>query len=123
MATLLLRQAWLNLVSTGAAITAATTGRSQVWSEEGEFRGYAGGRQRYIGREGERGQFTCTLRLLTLAQIATLRTWKGQLVQFRDHRGQQIYGVFRTVTPIEHKHPGLYDATIELGVVTYTEGV
>jgi hypothetical protein len=123
MAVLTLRHTWINLVATGEAVAAPTTGRSQSWDTDGDWRSYAGGRQRFIGTEGERGRFAVTLRLLTLAQVTTLRGWKAQLVQFRDHRGQRIYGVFRAVTPVEHKHPGLYDVAVEIGVITHTEGV
>jgi hypothetical protein len=123
MATLILKRAWLNLCSTGVAIAAPTTGRSQVWSNEGETRTYAGGHQRSITQEGERGRFAFTMRLLTLDQIETLKTWKGQTVQFRDHRGQRLFGVFRQVTPVELTPPTLYDAAIEIQLVTYNEEV
>lgn len=123
MVAITLRQAWINLVATGAGVTAPTTGRGLEGDVGGEVRGYAGGRQRFIGKEGVSGQFTLTLRLLTLTQVVLLESWRGRLVQVRDHRGQQVFGVYVALTRVEHKNPALYDASIVVRAVTYDEGV
>lgn len=122
MTTLTLNVVWINLVSTGEAISAPSTDRGQVYGIAGEVRPYAGGRQRFIGQEGEQGQFTITLRRLTLTQVGTLRTWEGKTVLFRDRRGQSMYGVFASVTPLEYKEL-LYDAAIVIGLVTQDDNV
>lgn len=123
MATLTLTAVWLNLVSTGESVSAPSTGRSQSYSMDGEVRTYAGGRQRFIGQEGEHGQFTVTLRLLSLATVTRLRTWKGQTVLFRDRRGQLMYGVFTQVTPSTEWKDGRYDVEVALRLVTQDPGV
>jgi hypothetical protein len=35
------------------------------------------------------------------ANIETLRTWAGELVEVRDSKSRQFYGVFYAVAPIE----------------------
>jgi len=123
MATLTLTKVWLNLVSTGEAVSAYSTGRSQQYSMDGEVRTYAGGRQRFVGQEGEHGQFTVTLRLLSLAQVTQLRGWTGRTVLFRDRRGQLMYGVFTQVTPTVEWKDGRYDVELPLRLVTQDPGV
>lgn len=123
MATLTLRQLWINLVATGEGVSYPTVGRSVTRELGGEIQDYAGGRQRFIGNSSDRGQFQVTLRRLTLTQVLALETWRGQVVLVRDHRGQGFYGVFPGLDRVEHKIATLYDATITLQFVTADEGV
>lgn len=123
IAQLLLTKVFINLIATGDSISAQSTGRSQAYSTDGEVRTFAGGRQRFVSREGEHGQFTVTLRLLSLAQIGTLRSWQGLTVQFRDRRGQLLNGAYSAVN-ITREWPDLrYDVEITLKMVTVDEGV
>lgn len=124
IAQLTLTKVFLNLIATGDSLSAQSTGRSQSYGMDGDVRTFAGGRQRFVSREGEHGQFTVTVRRLTLAQISILRSWQGLAVQFRDRRGQLFNGVFTTVTPtVEWKDLFLYDVEVTLRMVTVDEGV
>lgn len=123
MATLTLQKVFINLLSTGDSVAAPSTGRSQTYNLDGEVRTFAGGRQRYVSKEGEHGTFAVTLRRLTLVQIATLRSWQGLTVQLRDRRGQLFNGVFSSVG-ISREWPDLlYDVEIPLRMVSVDEGV
>lgn len=124
MVALQLDRLWINLLSTGDAVSARTApGRKRTAEVDGEVRVYAGGRLRAITRLGDRGTFAFTLRLVSLATIETLEDWQGRAVQVRDHRGQRWFGVFHAVLPTEHKPADLYDVAIELHTITYAEDV
>lgn len=123
MASVTLTKLWINRLDTGEAVSAQSGGRAVSYEDAGEVRTYAGGRQRSITQEGERGAFAFVLRDVPLATVDKLRTWKGLAVQVRDHRGQRWFGVFRTVTPAEHKDPNLYDVALTVQTITAAEGV
>lgn len=123
MATLTLDRVWINRMDSGEAVAAYSWDRSQGYDQDGTVETYAGGRQRSITVEGERGTFSVTLRDVSLATVELLRSWIGLGVQVRDHRGQRWFGVFHAVNPSEHKDPTLYDAAITVRTVTVVEGV
>lgn len=123
MATLKLSKMWVNLLASGAAISAQSAPkRDRQHDQAGEVRTYAGGRQRSITRVGERSVFAFTLVDVTLSTVDLLRTWVGQPVQVRDHRGQRFVGVFFSVPVDESKDPSLYNVAIALRTVTTVEG-
>lgn len=124
MVALGLKQMWLVWIDLGVSLSAPTDpAREQVYTDEGEVRTYASGRQRSITVVGERGSWSFTLLRLSLDNINTLRTGKGYTVLARDHRGQSMYGVYHGVTVGEWKIPTLYTASITLQQVTVVEGV
>ncbi|MBM0257046.1 hypothetical protein [Micromonospora sp. 4G55] len=123
MATLILSRVWINRLDTGEAVNAQSWDRTQDYDMDGDVGTYAGGRQRSISVEGERGSFGCTLRRVSLATILTLREWKGLPVQVRDHRGQLWVGVYLRVVPIEQSDPAWYDAALTVRTVDAPEGV
>lgn len=98
-------------------------GRSRQDSVDGDVSTWAGGRQRASIADGERGQSAIGLRLLTLSTVETLRSWKGIPVQFRDTRGQRLFGVYFDVDVKERREPDLYDADITLRTLSIVEGV
>jgi hypothetical protein len=125
MATLTLDRVWLTLVSSGESVAAySDDGRTRLYEDEGEVRTYGEGRQRAVSSEGERGRVTFTLVDVTEDQLTTLRGWKKQLVQARDHRGRRYFGVYFGVAVTEPKmlQPSGYTAEIELSFLTYVEG-
>ncbi|WP_435233372.1 hypothetical protein [Micromonospora aurantiaca (nom. illeg.)] len=101
MSTLILDRLWINRLDTGEAVAAKSWDRSPSYDMDGEVRSYAGGRQRSISTEGERGSVSFTLRKLPLATVELLRSWMGLAVQVRDDRGQCWVGVFFQVRPDE----------------------
>jgi len=121
VAILTLTKVWLNLVSSGDAISAqSSVERSREHSLSGQVRTYAGGRQRAVSQAGEVGSFEVTLRFLPFATVEKLRTWLGQTVYVRDARGQAFYGVFFSVPITEHRSPLDYDVTLTVNLVTVT---
>lgn len=125
MATLTLDKTWVNLVSTGAGVSGNMRGEMPSSFEmSGEVRTFAGGRQRSVASEGERGIFAFSLYGLTLATIDTLRLWKGQAVLVRDARGQYAYGVMYKVDVNPRAYDfNLYEVNLTLRVVTQVESV
>ena len=123
MATLTLTKVWINRLDTGDAVSAQSYDRSQGYDMDGDVETYAGGRQRAVSVEGERGTFACTLRRVSLATVVTLRQWKGIALQARDHRGQLWVGVCFVVTPIELPESAWYDVALTVRTVDAPEGV
>jgi hypothetical protein len=125
MATLLLDRIWVNLLSTGDAVSArGQIGRSSEFSIDGEVRTYAGGRRRAVTKAGEISSYSCTLQDVTLTQRDTLRSWFDQAVQVRDHRGQIFRGVILAVGVAERTYElDLYEISFTLQSTTVDEGV
>lgn len=124
MATLNLTAVWLNLLSTGASVSAQSSSRSMEYVADGEVRAYAGGRRRSVSGEGVTTTFSATLLLLTQTKLDTIVSWLGQAVQFRDYRGVRLVGVFFKVTPVEvAKGTTIWHAAITLTEVTTEDGV
>lgn len=122
MAVLTLVRVWINLMATGAAVSAASApGREEEYEVPGEVRTYASGRRRSITRAGEEGRYTVTLLLLTRAQVETLKSWLGLEVQARDTRGRRFVGVFRSLQPREVRDRDRYHCTVAIDVVTTDE--
>jgi len=123
MATLTLSKIFVNLIDTGEAVSGnSDPSRTQQHDMDGEVRTYAGGRQRSITREGVRGSFGFTLLQLTKANVDTLTSWIGQTVQVRDHRGQRFHGVYYAIAVGEYLHPARWKASIELRLVSESDG-
>lgn len=122
MAKLRLHQVWINLLSTGAAVHAYSSDRGRETSIDGEVRKYAGGRLRAISSVGTRGSFVFKLRDVTNDDIERLKSWYGQPVCVRDHRGRRYFGVYFNVAETERTDTTLWDASITVQEITYTEG-
>jgi hypothetical protein len=124
VASLVLTKTWVNLVATGAAVSGQTArGRGEKYEAAGEVRTYAGGRRRAVSQAGEAGTYTFTLMLVPRATVDTLHSWEGLLVQVRDHKGRQFFGVFNAITVTEYVSRSSWDVTIALTAVTYDVGV
>lgn len=125
MATLTLTKMFINLLSTGAAVSAQTQrDRPVTYHKRGEVRVFAGNRLRGISLEGAPNTFSFVLQDVTRAQIDTLRNWAGLPVQVRDNRGRIWTGVFYDVDERERfNEPTLYEVPIVLNGVTDVEGV
>lgn len=124
MATLTLTMLWINSWPDGAVVLAnPSADRDVSYQMAGDVVTMAGGRQRFVGQVGEQGALTVTLRLISLANVETLRAYIGRTVQVRDHRGQRWVGVYTQVAQREHKEGGWYDATLNLRTVTVPDEV
>lgn len=123
MAAIELTKLWINLLSTGQGVAFPSLGTDSDLGVAGTVRTYAGGRQRYVSREGRGGQLERTLRLVSQRLCEVLESWIGQTVMLRDARGQWWWGVFSKVTRRAVKGSTLYDVTIGVELVTQSEGV
>lgn len=123
MAIIKLYRAWINLISTGEAVTAYTSDKGYKRSSNGSVRTYAGGRTRNVSSAGTNGELTVKLRDVTQSQIDTLDAWREQTIQFRDHRGRKIFGVYHEVAVGDRKVTTLYDVSLVIQELTYNEAV
>jgi hypothetical protein len=124
MAVLTLTRVFVNLLATGAAVSAQSgIQRARSHDVAGQVRTYASGRQRAVSTAGERGVFTFAMVDVSLATVEILRGWVNQAVQVRDARGQRFFGVFFGVVVGEARDATLYNVAIDLRVVTTAEGV
>lgn len=62
--------------------------------KQGEFRRYAGGRTRLVTRTGDSQSVNVTAQYVTKANRATLDSWAGSLMLYRDGRGRLFFGSF-----------------------------
>lgn len=125
MATLNLTAIWINLMSSGAAVSAQSAqGRGEGYTTAGSVRSYAGGRQRSVMTVGEAGSYAFVLRLVPRSTVDTLRTWAGQAVQVRDNKGRRFFGVYYALAISEWVDSStVWDLAITLSVVTANEAV
>ncbi len=126
MATLTLPKTFINLVSSGAAVSAYSgDDRADDFEVPGESRMYAGGRRRSIVGAGTIATYPFTLQLVPDADVATLRAWAGQLVQVRDNLGRRVFGVYRKVpaTWLGKGSPVLWTVALAVDVLTFDEAV
>ena len=125
MATLNLTKTWVNLMSTGAAVSAqAVIGRSMTNEIKGETKVYAGGRVLSVVAEGNIGVYPVALLLVPEATYTILDGWKGNTVMVRDSLGNKVIGVYYRTAKTEFRgRPGSYTVTFEVNVVSYDEGV
>ncbi len=123
MAMITLGRVWINLLATGESINAYSSDRSRGTGINGTVNQYAGGRFRPTTIEGVRGSFAFKLRDVTELQIETLKTWYGQPVVVRDHRGRVYFAVFFNLAETERRDTSLYDVALTIEEITYTLGV
>ncbi len=123
MVMISLDRTWVNLVSTGASVSAYTgRGRSRQYQQTGAVQQFAGGRFRAISTEGIGGSQTFTLRDVNDADLETLKSWIGQAVLVRDNRGRKMYGTFFVTGWSDRMAEGYYDISIQLSEITVNEG-
>lgn len=125
MTTLLLTKTWINQMTTGEAVSAqADADDEDVQEMQGRIATYSGGRQRAVTQEGVAGVWRRTLRQVSYADTEKLRTWMGQTVLVRDHRGRKLWGVVLSVPRSAWKEQvDTYDVTLSVQLVTFDEAV
>lgn len=124
MATLSLTKTYVNLVSTGAAVSGQSgRGRGEEYAADGEVTTFAGGRRRSITAVGVATKYTFRLLFLPRASVDLLQAWQGQLVQVRDHKGRRFFGVYHQVAVDEIVSRSTWHVAIGLIAVTSDEGV
>lgn len=125
MAVLVLDRVWVNLLSSGAAVSGRTKPqRPSTFSVDGDVLTFAGGRQRAVTNEGEQILFSWTFVDMTLDDRDQLRVWQGLNVIVRDHRGQWFTGVYLQVDVTEREtEASLYEISLSLRGTTTAAGV
>lgn len=125
MTTLTLAKCWINLATTGEAVSAQREDDSaDTRTVAGRIGTYSGGRQRAITQEGIGGTWQVSLRQVPYADTEKLRSWMGQTVLVRDNRGRKEYGVILEVPRSGWKEQlDTYDVALTLQLVTYDENV
>jgi hypothetical protein len=124
IATLTLRKTFVNLVATGAAVSGQTgRDRPEDYEIPLEVRMYAGGRRRSITSAGEAGTYSFVLLLIPRTSVELLRSWQGQLVLVRDHKGRRFYGVYGKIGVTEIVSRATWNVAITLSTVTVDDGV
>ena len=123
MVAVTLDRTYVNLVSTGALVSAYTgVGRTRAYRTDGAVQNFAGGRYRSISVEGLAGQQSFMLRDVSDTDIETLKSWVGQTILVRDNRGRRMFGTFYDVNYSDRMLPGYYDVTLNVTEVSYQEG-
>lgn len=122
MASVKLDRCYLAMASDLAnPVAAFSTDRAEVLSAPGEVRRMANGRLRTVTRKGTSTSLSVTLRLLTPTQVATLRSWTGQTLLFRDKRGRKLYCAYFTVGVKDYVDPTIQDVVLSLSEVSFSE--
>lgn len=125
MVQLILNKTWITFATTGLSVTGYRDG------DDGDSRGvagriatYSGGRQRAITTEGVFGEWTFTLRQVTVGDTEIMFARLGQTVLVRDNRGRKMYGVLLEAPRKPWKEAlDTYDVDIVLRLVTFPEDV
>jgi hypothetical protein len=124
MTVLTLDRLWINLISTGDAVSAYSADRAGAYTNIGEVKHLAGGRQASVSAVGEAGTYSFTMVDVPTASVDILRSWKGQAVQVRNNRGQLFNGTYFQVSPGEvSDRLTSYNVSITLQVVSVEQGV
>ncbi len=124
MPALTLNRYWLNLMSTGEGVSAASSrGKGYTVGVDARVDTYANGRRRAISTPGLKRDVPVTLLVVSLPFKDYLEDWLGQNVQLRDTRGQKWFGIFAELTVTEYMSPSLYNVSFTLLGTTTTEGV
>lgn len=131
MTSVLYTKTWITDTVTGVSVSGQVENpTSPSYAVRGEIRGYVGGRQRSIGREGTSGTWSIPLVELNAAALAQLQSWmsSGTTVFARNHLGDAMYGVFYAVDPqpVKAAAPGpgaAWAVAVEMRMVDTVEGV
>ena len=89
----------------------------------GDVRTYAGGRQRSISRAGVRRTLPLEPDWLTREQVATLRSWRGLTVLYRDPTGRKFYAVYHALRCSPYILNDMERASFVLTEITFSEAV
>lgn len=123
MASVSLETVWLNLASDlSKSVQLEVSSLNDDEGITGEVRVYAGGRTRSVSRAGSRRQIRVSFDVLdNRPQLATLRSWVGLTVLFRDPFGRKVYAVFYSVPAVERIPVDMPEVQLDLTGVTFSE--
>lgn len=108
-------------VSSGGS---AMMGKADNYTVDGAFRSYGNGVTRLILGSSNTRQQTFALRLLTPAQLETLKALTGHTVVYCDTYGRRVIGAFLGTSAITMPFSGnLTDVNITLQSLSYDEAV
>lgn len=104
-------------------VTFYTTARARTHEVPGGVIRMANGRLRTVRRKGSATQTQVTAVSLTPAEAATLESWAGRTVLFRDGWGFKEYGAFFTVAHQDFTDRDRRNLSITLSTVSVVEVV
>lgn len=123
MASVTLADSWFHLASDpDTYVKMVLTGESDQAARPVETRRYAGGRVRVITRPGVKKELGLNFELADRADLATLESWIGEEVMFRDVFGRLIVGVYGMVSSDEIRgaEVDVVNINLTLSEVTYS---
>lgn len=115
---------WLTLAADPTlSVHAACPERTSDDAIAGEVRYYAGGRARSITSDQQSATFPLTLQLLSAADAALLKSWRGQVMLLRDGEGRRVWGTFFSRAIVDYWDPDgtVFDVTVTFQELTYIE--
>lgn len=90
----------------------------------GDVRTYAGGRRRSVTTAGRTRSVQIKFDVLqNRAQLATLRSWAGKRVLFRDPFGRRMWCVFFRAPASDRVLSDMPEVTLDLTEVSFSEAV
>lgn len=93
-------------------------------AQPGQVRTYANGRRRSVTRAGISRTINLTFDVVAdRASLDLLRSWRGQVVLFRDPRGRKVWGVFYEIEIDENVAVDIAEVSLSLTELTVSEAV
>lgn len=122
MATVVLERPVLSLASDPSQqIAAYTSDRTDSLAVPGEVRRMANGRLRVVTRAGSQQTLGVTFRNLSPSEVATVRSWAGRVVLFRDVLGRKLYCTYLTADVVDYRDRSAQDVKVVLSEVSFSE--
>lgn len=123
MAAVALTRVFLSLADDPAQVIAAfSADPSEREDIDGAVESY-GDRRRIVLGDDEGRTLQRTLRLLTPAQVALLRSWKGRALLLRDKKGRKAYGTFFQLQVVDYVDRDSADVSLTFIESSFDEAV
>lgn len=125
MASVSLKTVWLNLASdlTQSVAVEFVTQINPAPQTPGEDRMYGNGRYRGVTAGGTQKQVGLAFQAVEPDVLATLRSWDGLLLCYRDDSGEKFYGSYRSPQITRHPYDANADVTLTITEKTWSEEV
>jgi len=90
---------WITDLATSTSVQVYKTERTEQDSLDVQVRNYAGGRRRIISTPARVRLSALTFRRVSVADVETLRTWRGRILLLRDAQGWRRWGTYADIVP------------------------